>query len=59
EKVEDPISLYLSDIFTVLANIIGAPAIALPSGVDKDNLPTSIQYMSNVGEDEKLFNRDL
>ena len=59
EKIEDPISLYLSDIFTVLANIIGAPAIALPSGVDKDNLPTSIQYMSNVGEDEKLFNRDL
>lgn len=46
EKVEDPVSVYLSDIFTVLANLCGIPAISLPLGKDKNGLDFGIQLMS-------------
>lgn len=55
----DPLSMYLADIFTVPANIIGAPAISIPtkkrSEVDENNLPTSIHLVANIMEDKKLF----
>ena len=44
EKVDDPLSMYLSDIFTVGANIAGVPAISLPCG-HEDNLPISMQII--------------
>ena len=44
EKVDDPLSMYLSDIFTVGANISGVPAISLPCG-HEDNLPISMQII--------------
>ncbi len=55
----DPLSMYLADIFTVSANIIGAPAISIPtkkrSEVNENNLPTSIHLVANNFEDKKLF----
>ena len=51
----DPISAYLADIFTVLPNVISMPAISIPSGVDKNNLPTAIQFMADIGNDDILF----
>ncbi len=55
----DPLAMYLADIFTVPANIIGAPAIAIPSkkreDVNENNLPISIHLVANNGEDKKLF----
>lgn len=54
----DPLSMYLLDIFTVTANIVGCPAISLPSGfaqVDGKNLPLGIQLMAPHGEDNVLF----
>jgi aspartyl-tRNA(Asn)/glutamyl-tRNA(Gln) amidotransferase subunit A len=45
-KTEDPLSMYLSDIFTAPANLVGIPAIAVPSGFSREGLPLSLQIMA-------------
>jgi aspartyl-tRNA(Asn)/glutamyl-tRNA(Gln) amidotransferase subunit A len=54
EKVDDPLSMYLADIFTVTANIVGIPAISVPSGT-VNNLPVGLQMMAPHGAEEVLF----
>ena len=56
EKVNDPIQMYLEDIFTVPANLAGIPAISLPSGVDENNLPLGLQLMAPAYGESRLFN---
>jgi aspartyl-tRNA(Asn)/glutamyl-tRNA(Gln) amidotransferase subunit A len=51
----DPLQMYLSDIFTVLANIAGTPAISVPSGFSSAGLPTGIQFTGPLFADESLF----
>ncbi len=54
----DPLSVYLADIFTITANIVGVPAISIPSGfseVEGKKLPLGIQFMAPHGADESLF----
>ncbi|GIW22608.1 MAG: glutamyl-tRNA(Gln) amidotransferase subunit A [Candidatus Sericytochromatia bacterium] len=47
----DPISMYLTDIMTVIVNLAGIPAISIPCGFDNNNLPIGIQFMANpLGE---------
>ena len=58
EKTEDPLTMYLSDIFTVSANLVGIPAISLPSGFSQSNgvkLPLGIQLLSSYNNEEALF----
>ncbi len=58
EKTSDPLQMYLADIFTVTANIIGIPAISLPSGfaaVDGKKLPLGLQLMAPHGRESYLF----
>ena len=55
ENVDDPITMYLQDIFTVHANLAGIPAISLPLGEHSNGLPFGIQIMANSFEDKKLF----
>jgi aspartyl-tRNA(Asn)/glutamyl-tRNA(Gln) amidotransferase subunit A len=55
EKSKDPLAMYLSDIFTVPANIAGIPAISIPNGFDSKGLPLDIQFMSAFGKDTTLF----
>ena len=45
-KTDDPLAMYLSDIFTAPANLMGIPAIAVPSGFSRDHLPLSLQIMA-------------
>jgi aspartyl-tRNA(Asn)/glutamyl-tRNA(Gln) amidotransferase subunit A len=45
ERVEDPLAMYLSDVFTVPASLAGLPSVALPSGLDANGLPLSIQLV--------------
>jgi len=55
EKADDPIAVYLSDIFTVLANLTGHPGIAFPIGIDDEKMPIGVQLMShNYSESELL-----
>ncbi|HXG57733.1 MAG TPA: Asp-tRNA(Asn)/Glu-tRNA(Gln) amidotransferase subunit GatA [Thermoanaerobaculia bacterium] len=54
-KIDDPLSMYLSDIFTAPANLVGIPAIAVPSGFTRDGLPLSLQIMGRHFGEEALF----
>lgn len=52
EKTDDPINMYLVDIYTVTANLVGIPSIAIPSGVTRKGLPLGFQLMGpRFGED--------
>ena len=51
EKIKDPISMYLEDLFTVPANIAGVPAISVPYAIAENGLPLGIQFIANKGED--------
>ena len=58
EKLNNPLEMYLADIFTTPANITGIPAISLPSGFKKvgdKSLPLGIQLMSDYGREDALF----
>jgi aspartyl-tRNA(Asn)/glutamyl-tRNA(Gln) amidotransferase subunit A len=54
-KTDDPLSMYLSDIFTAPANLVGIPAIAVPSGFSRQGLPLSLQMMAPHFEERALF----
>ena len=54
-EINDPIQMYLQDIFTVHANIVGVPAISLPMGNHSNNLPIGLQLMSNTFKEDLLY----
>jgi aspartyl-tRNA(Asn)/glutamyl-tRNA(Gln) amidotransferase subunit A len=52
EKADDPLQMYLSDVFTVPASLAGLPAVSLPSGLSREGLPLGIQVLApRFGED--------
>ena len=55
ERIADPLQMYLSDIFTVPANLTGMPAITVPTGLDRESLPLSIQLLAPAMQEEQLF----
>lgn len=55
EKTNDPVSMYLSDIFTVPANIAGIPALTVPAGKTKEGLPLDIHLMGPLCGESILF----
>ncbi len=52
---ENPVEMYLADLFSVQANVAGIPGISLPCGIDEGGLPIGIQLMADDFEEEKLF----
>lgn len=58
-EITDPLAMYLADLFTVPANIIGAPAISIPTtkkeDINSNNLPKAVHLIGNLFEDKKLF----
>ncbi len=55
EKLDDPVAMYLCDIFSAPANLTGIPAIALPSGFTSGGLPLSVQFMAKHFGENDLF----
>ncbi len=55
EKGDDPVAMYLNDIFTVTANLAGLPAIAVPAGVDSQGLPLGLQVIGRALDEEACF----
>jgi aspartyl-tRNA(Asn)/glutamyl-tRNA(Gln) amidotransferase subunit A len=51
EKTDDPLSMYLSDIATIPANLAGLPGISIPAGLGKDKLPIGLQILGNALSD--------
>lgn len=54
--LDDPIKMYLADIFTVPFNLIGTPSLNIPAGTTKDKLPIGFQIAGNSFKEETLFN---
>ena len=54
EKIDDPVSMYLNDIFTIPANIAGIPGISVPGGFVNE-LPVGLQFMAGALQEQKLF----
>jgi len=55
EKVDDPLQMYLSDIFTIPCNLAGLPGLSLPSGFSKQGLPIGLQILANHFQEEKML----
>jgi aspartyl-tRNA(Asn)/glutamyl-tRNA(Gln) amidotransferase subunit A len=56
ERIDDPIKMYLSDIYTISANLAGIPGIAIPCGISKtDGMPIGLQLMSRHFDEESLI----
>ena len=56
EKQDDPIKMYLNDVFTVPASLAGIPGISIPYGNDKSGLPLGIQLLSKHFNEQEIFN---
>jgi len=52
---QDPVSMYLADIFTVQASLAGVPAISIPAGADADGLPIGLQILSGAFREADLL----
>ena len=55
EKIDDPLTMYLSDIFTLSANLAGIPGMSVPCGFTTDGLPIGLQIMAKHFNEEKIF----
>jgi len=55
EKIEDPLKMYLSDIYTISANLAGVPAMSIPCGFTKKGLPVGLQIIAKPFGEEMLF----
>ncbi|MBN1638158.1 MAG: Asp-tRNA(Asn)/Glu-tRNA(Gln) amidotransferase subunit GatA [Ignavibacteriales bacterium] len=55
ENIDDPLQMYLNDIYTTSINLAGIPAINIPIGKDKNNLPIGMQILANQFEEDKLL----
>lgn len=56
EKIDDPLAMYLSDVYTVSANLAGIPAISVPCGTDTQNLPIGVQVLGRQFDEPTMLN---
>ena len=56
EKEDDPIKMYLNDVFTVPASLAGIPGISIPFGKSKEGLPLGVQILANHFDEQTIFN---
>ena len=59
DKKDDPISMYLNDVFTVPVNLAGLPAISVPAGLDKSKLPLGLQLIGKAFDEQTILNLSL
>ena len=55
EKVDDPLSMYLNDIYTCTANLVGVPGVSVPCGLSKEGLPIGLQLMARHWDEARLL----
>ncbi len=55
EKMDDPVAMYLNDVFTVPANMAGVPAMSVPAGLDGQGLPLGLQVIGRSWDEETVF----
>ncbi len=55
EKTADPLTMYLSDIYTISVNLAGIPGVSIPAGLSESGLPLAVQLLGNVFAEETLL----
>ena len=55
-RTADPLAMYLTDIATICANLVGIPAMSVPAGFDSDGMPIGLQIMTPQLKESDLFN---
>ena len=55
EKTDDPLKMYLSDVYTIAANLAGIPGMSIPCGFDESNLPIGLQILGPTFTEDKLL----
>jgi aspartyl-tRNA(Asn)/glutamyl-tRNA(Gln) amidotransferase subunit A len=55
EKMDDPVTMYLNDMFTIPASMAGLPGISVPAGLDKDGLPLGLQIIGRAFDEETML----
>jgi aspartyl-tRNA(Asn)/glutamyl-tRNA(Gln) amidotransferase subunit A len=55
ERIENPLEMYLSDVFTIPANLAGIPGVSIPCGFTGDNLPIGVQLMGKHFDETTLL----
>ncbi|MFC7736154.1 Asp-tRNA(Asn)/Glu-tRNA(Gln) amidotransferase subunit GatA [Roseomonas sp. GCM10028921] len=55
EKQDDPVAMYLNDVFTVTANLAGIPGMTVPAGYDRQGLPLGLQVLGRAFDEETVF----
>ena len=55
ELINDPLAMYLSDIYTISANLAGLPGISIPAGMSRNNLPIGLQLLAPPFEEQRLL----
>jgi len=55
EKIDDPLSMYLTDLMTITVNLAGLPGLSLPCGFDQHGLPIGMQLIGDVLREDQLF----
>ena len=56
DKSNDPVSMYLNDIFTVPVNLAGLPGISIPAGLDKKGYPLGLQIIGKAFDEQNILN---
>ena len=55
-RTADPVQMYLSDIFTIAANLAGLPGMSIPCGLDSNALPIGLQIIGNYFSEARMLN---
>jgi aspartyl-tRNA(Asn)/glutamyl-tRNA(Gln) amidotransferase subunit A len=55
ERMDDPVTMYLNDVFTVNANMAGIPGMSVPAGVSEDGLPLGLQVLGKPFDEETVL----
>lgn len=56
ERISDPLEMYLNDIYTTSANLVGIPGMSVPAGLSQNSLPIGVQLLASHFEEQHLFN---
>ena len=55
DKQDDPVAMYLNDVFTVPANLAGIPGASVPAGLNSEGLPLGLQVLAKRWDEETMF----
>ena len=56
EKGDDPVQMYLSDIYTIAVNLAGLPGMSIPCGFGDNNMPVGLQIIGNYFDEARMLN---